>query len=117
MGYGLSDEDKRQIRANARRRGGGRSSRGSDRTTVPVSISGVDKFEGKVIKVVFGATGRRERFEFYYGGAMHPDGPGHGHVVCNDGETINYWRKPGHEGGQVVIDDGLSSEKLADHMF
>ena len=29
---------------------------------------GGDKFEGKEIKVVTGATGRRERFEFYYGG-------------------------------------------------
>jgi hypothetical protein len=76
-----------------------------------------DKFEGKEIKVITGAKGIRGRFEFFYGGAMHADGPGHGHVVCNDGETINYWRKPNHEGGQVIIDDNWSTEKLARHMF
>lgn len=76
-----------------------------------------DRFEGKEIKVVTGATGRRERFEFYYGGLFTPDGVGHGHVVCNDGETINFWRKPNHEGGETVIDDSWSSEKLANHMF
>jgi hypothetical protein len=76
-----------------------------------------DRFEGKEIKIVTGAKGRNERFEFYYGGALFADGIGHGHVVCNDGETINFWRKPAHEGGQTVIDDAWSSEKLDDHLF
>lgn len=76
-----------------------------------------EKFEGKDIKVVVGSTGRRERLEFYYGGWMYPDGPGHGHVVCNDGETINYWRLPSHEGGRTLIDDRMSTEKFASHMF
>lgn len=78
---------------------------------------GGDKFEGKEIKVVTRTKGRRERFEFYYGGSLYADGPGHGHVVCNDGETINYWRKPTHEGGETIIDDAWSTKKLADHMF
>lgn len=38
----------------------------------------MDKFEGGEIKVVTGATGRRERFEFFYGGSVFPDGNGHG---------------------------------------
>jgi len=74
-------------------------------------------FEGKPIKVRVGATGRKGRFEFLYGGAGKPDGTGHGHVVCNDGETINYWKKPASEGGRVVIDDRWSTEQLARHMW
>lgn len=32
-------------------------------------------FDGQEIKAIVGATGRRERFEFYYGGLGTPDGP------------------------------------------
>lgn len=74
-------------------------------------------FRRDPIKVIYGATGRKDRFEFYYGGAGTPDGPGHGHVVCNDGETINFWRLSAEEGGRIVIDDRWSTEKLAKHMF
>lgn len=81
------------------------------------SLGGGERFEGMPIKIVRGARGRKERFEFFYGGLMTPDGIGHGHVVCNEGEAINYWRKPSHEGGQVMIDDNFSSEQLASHMF
>ena len=84
-------------------------------TTNSRSASG--RFEGKEIKVITGATGRSGRFEFFYGGIMSADGPGHGHVVCNDGESINFWRKPSSEGGQTVIDDNRSSERLSGHMF
>ena len=76
-----------------------------------------DKFEGKTIKVVRGNTNRAERLEFFYGGATYADGPGHGHVICNDGVNIIYWRKPAHEGGRVVIDDLMSQERLSGHMF
>lgn len=62
-------------------------------------------FDGYEIKVVYGNTGRKDRFEFYYGGEGYPDGPGHGHVVSNDGENIHYWRLPDSEGGYVKIDD------------
>lgn len=72
-------------------------------------------FDGQEIKVVYGATGRRDRFEFFYGGAFMPDGSGHGHVVSNDGENIHYWRLPASEGGRVVIDDSFSFEKLQSH--
>jgi hypothetical protein len=72
-------------------------------------------FDGQEIKIVMGATGRNERFEFYYGGFGLPDGMGHGHVVSNDGVNIHYWRKPHSEGGQVVIDDRLSFEQLSSH--
>lgn len=91
----------------------GSSSRGDTQSSIGTS----QRFEGKAIKVVVGATGRKDRLEFYYGGASYPDGPGHGHVVCNDGETINFWRKPVHEGGQIVIDDKWSTERLMNHMF
>lgn len=74
-------------------------------------------FEGKPIKVVTGATGRKERFEFYYGGEGRPDGPGHGHVVCNEGDCINFWRLPASEGGRIVIDDRRSTAQLVRHMF
>ncbi|KTS65287.1 hypothetical protein NS206_04920 [Microbacterium testaceum] len=72
-------------------------------------------FEGQEIKVVYGATGRRDRFEFFYGGFLSPDGPGHGHVVSNDGENIHFWRLPSSEGGRVVIDDTFSFERLNSH--
>lgn len=74
-----------------------------------------ERFEGHEIKVVTGATGRRDRFEFYYGGRFSPDGGGHGHVVSNDGENIHYWRLPDGEGGRVVLDDRWSADKLRDH--
>lgn len=76
-----------------------------------------DYFEGDQIKVITGATGRRERLEFYYGGLGAPDGLGHGHVVCNNGETINFWRESASEGGRVVIDDRMSTEQLSEHLF
>lgn len=72
-------------------------------------------FDGQPIKVRVGATGRRERLEFFYGGLFVPDGDGHGHVVSNDGVSINYWRLPDSEGGRVVVDDYFSSERLQDH--
>jgi len=73
-------------------------------------------FDGHPIKVLEGATGRNARFEFLYGGFREPDGPGHGHVVSNDGENIHYWRLPSNEGGRVMIDDRQSSsEKLGRH--
>jgi hypothetical protein len=76
------------------------------------------KFDGHEIKIVRGSRGRHERFEFFYGGAVLPDGSGHGHVICNDGETINYWRMPVSEGGKEAInDDWTSSEQLSAHMF
>lgn len=74
-----------------------------------------DRFEGKEIKVVTGATGRRDRLEFYYGGMVTADGPGHGHVVSNDGENIHFWRLPESEGGRIVIDDRWSREELRAH--
>ncbi len=70
-------------------------------------------FDGQPIKVVRGATGRNERFEFFCGGSMLPDSYGHGHVVSNDGVNIHYWRKPASEGGIVMIDDRFSFESLA----
>lgn len=88
-------------------------SRQSSRNTS--SVAG--RFEGKEIKVVTGATGLLTRFEFYYGGVLSADGPGHGHVVSKNGEAINYWRKPASEGGQVIIDDNWSNEQLSKHMF
>lgn len=42
-----------------------------------------------------GNTGRADRLDVYYGGEGRPDGPGHGHVVTNDGENVSYWREPG----------------------
>ena len=72
-------------------------------------------FEGYPIKVVYGNTGRKDRFEFYYGGFLEPDGFGHGHVVSNDGENIHYWRLPDDEGGYVKIDELFSFEKLSSH--
>lgn len=72
-------------------------------------------FDGHPIKVVCGNTGRRDRFEFYYGGVGYPDGYGHGHVVSNDGVSIHYWRLPVSEGGSIVIDDSFSFEQLASH--
>ena len=74
-----------------------------------------DYFDGQEIVVKYGATGRNDRFEFYYGGFYTPDGDGHGHVVSNDGENIIFWRLPDREGGRVVIDDRFSFEKLRDH--
>ncbi len=77
-----------------------------------------DSFEGHRIKVIRGETGRRERFEFLYGGAGNlPDGAGHGHVVSNDGVNIAYWRTPQSEGGRVLVDDLMSQERLGGHMF
>lgn len=70
-------------------------------------------FDGQPIKMVYGATGRRDRFEFYYGGSRAPDGPGHGHVVSNDGVNIHYWREP--NSSTPVIDDKWSSEQLSRH--
>ena len=70
-------------------------------------------FDGHPIKVVRGATGRRERFEFYYGGLGSPDGYGHGHVVSNDGENIHYWREPNST--FPIIDDTWSTEDLRKH--
>jgi len=72
-------------------------------------------FNGYPIKVVYGNTGRNDRFEFYYGGFLEPDGFGHGHVVSNDGENIHYWRLPDDEGGYVKIDELFSFEKLSSH--
>jgi len=103
--------------ARARQREGiarARSQSGQSSRSTP---SGGGRFEGKEIKVVMGATGLHTRFEFYYGGIMSADGPGHGHVVCKNGEAINFWRKPAMEGGQIVIDDNMSSEQLSKHMF
>lgn len=81
-----------------------------------------NRFKGYSIKVIYGATGRKDRFEFYYGGVDNdgnekPDGKGHGHVVCNDGENIIFWRLCSEEGGRVVIDDRWSAEKLSKYMF
>lgn len=71
-------------------------------------------FDGHEIKVVYGATGRRDRFEFYYGGAFGvPDGAGHGHVVSNDGVNIHYWREP--NSSDPIIDDQWSTEELSKH--
>jgi len=70
-------------------------------------------FDGQPIKVVRGATGRRDRFEFFYGGAGSPDGNGHGHVVSNDGLNIHYWRQP--NSSAPVIDDHFSAERLSQH--
>ena len=72
-------------------------------------------FDRHDIKIQVGATGRKDRFEFFYGGAYFPDGDGHEHVVSNDGENIHYWRLSASEGGNVVIDDHFSFEKLRDH--
>ena len=74
---------------------------------------GGGRFDGQEIKVIYGATGRRDRFEFYYGGLGGPDGPGHGHVVSNDGENIHYWREP--NATFPVIDDRWSTEQLSTH--
>lgn len=32
--------------------------------------------------------------DIYYGGKGSPLGPGHGHVVVNDGNGVEYWRDP-----------------------
>ena len=66
--------------------------------------------------MVYGATGLSSRFEFYYGGLfVVPDGRGHGHVVRNDGETINFWRLPDSEGGRIIVDNGIGSDYLTDY--
>lgn len=70
-------------------------------------------FKGYPIKVLYGATGRGDRFEFLYGGRGAPDGPGHGHVVSNDGENIHYWKEP--NASHPIIDDRWSFEKLSTH--
>lgn len=70
-------------------------------------------FDGHEIKVIRGATGRPDRFEFFYGGLGGPDGEGHGHVVSNDGENIHYWREPYMD--VPVIDDRWSTERLSAH--
>lgn len=67
-------------------------------------------FDGYPIKAIRGSTGRRDRFEFFYGGTEKPDGTGHGHVVSNDGVNIHYWREPNCS--SPTIDDRLSTEKL-----
>lgn len=80
-----------------------------------VIIMGDGYFDGHPIKIVYGNTGRRDRFEFYYGGLFDPDGIGHGHVVSNDGENIHFWRLPDSEGGMIMIDDRFSFEQLSSH--
>ena len=70
-------------------------------------------FDGYEIKVVYGATGRRDRFEFYYGGEGAPDGEGHGHVVSNDGVNIHYWREP--HASIPTIDDRASTRQLSEY--
>jgi hypothetical protein len=72
-------------------------------------------FDGYEIKVIRGATGRKNRFEFYYGGEGAPDGPGHGHVVSNDGMSINYWREP--NATIPTLDDMMKPKKLDDYGF
>lgn len=69
--------------------------------------------DGYPIKVIRGSTGRRDRFEFFYGGIGKPDGPGHGHVVSNDGINIHFWREP--NSATPIIDDRWSAEQLKKH--
>lgn len=37
---------------------------------------------------------RPNGFDLYYGGQGRADGPGHGHIVSNDGRNLDYWREP-----------------------
>lgn len=72
-------------------------------------------FDGQEAKVVQEAG----TVNIYYGGHMTPDGYGHGHVKAQGGkygENIVYWRLPDNEGGNVVIDNFASYERLADHI-
>ena len=93
--------------------------------TAPRFLSGREcvefegKFQGWPVIIRYGGEGIVERFEFFYGGIGRPNGPGHGHVVCNDGETIHYWRKPLGEGRgrRVVIDNERSCERLVDYWY
>lgn len=43
--------------------------------------------------------------DIYYGGALAPDGHGHGHVKKEErfGANILYWRLPACEGGRVIV--------------
>lgn len=74
---------------------------------------GDGRFDGHPIKVVYGATGRKARLEFFYGGSPYPDSTGHGHVVSNDGENIHFWREP--HTTTPIIDDRWSTEQLYKH--
>ena len=75
----------------------------------------IGTFDGYTIKIICGDTGRVARFEFFYGGLSNPDGPGHGHVISNDGNNIHYWRTPESEGGAIIIDTFISFENLVSH--
>ena len=39
--------------------------------------------------------------DIYYGGAGSADGDGHGHVVVNDADSVNYWREPGADSASI----------------
>lgn len=75
------------------------------------------RFRGKPIKILRGQKNNETRFEFFYGGLGKPNGPGHGHLVSNDGEHVHYWRKPRSEGGSEIINDDKSTEALAGYVF
>lgn len=79
--------------------------------------SEIGTFDGQEAKIERGQTGRADRIDVYYGGIAEPKGPGHGHVVSNDGVNIHYWRLPQSEGAIVKIDDINSTwEKLGQYM-
>jgi len=61
-------------------------------------------FQGQPATVDQGNTGRKDRMDIYYGGAGTPGGPGHGHVVVNDGENVELWRLPGQDKGEEFMD-------------
>lgn len=48
-----------------------------------------------------------DKVDIYWGGAGRPDGPGHGHVVVEDGVNASYVREPGFE-RDTPVDDRLS---------
>lgn len=58
-------------------------------------------YDGEPAVVTEGNTGRSARLDMYYGGQGSPDGEGHGHVVSNDGENVNYWREPGQSSPSI----------------
>lgn len=63
--------------------------------------NGNGSVNGEPAVVQTGNTGREDRIDAYWGGKGSPDGPGHGHLVSNDGENANYIRWPGDSKAEV----------------
>ncbi|WP_103530547.1 hypothetical protein [Streptomyces sp. SM11] len=84
---------------------------GGDRVNTGASVE-QGTFDGKDARIERGQTGRVDRVDIYYGGSgWDPKGPGHGHVVSNDGVFINFWRLPDSEGGAIVLNDDYGKNK------